>query len=113
MALGLFRETIIKPASSNSFNNGGAMQPKGNSSKVNMMPVRREIPTAAIPATKAPGEIGKAAAEAAARRQLDQCAKEIESFVEASQMERVIENILEELNTSHPQERKGPRLCRE
>ena len=89
------------------------MQPKGNSSKVNLMPVRREIPTAAIPATKASGEIGKAAAEAAARHQLDQCAKEIEAFVEASQMERVIDNILEDLNTSRLQERQGPRLCRE
>jgi len=46
----------------------------------------------------APGALGQAALAAAALRQLDRCAREIEAFVEASKMERLVEEIQADLN---------------
>ena len=63
-----------------------------------VVPVRREIPNRDQEVKK--GAAGEAAVKAAAMRQLDQCAKEIEAYVEASKMEKVIEAVSKDLDDS-------------
>jgi hypothetical protein len=67
-------------------------------------PVRRSIKTAVQPAPPEPGAIGEAAVAAAARRQLDRYAADIQQFLETSQMDTILNRLEAEFgpDTSKP-----------
>jgi hypothetical protein len=72
------------------------MQSKKKQSKQIQLPVRHEIRTKETELAL-PGAAGQAALTAAEMRELNRCAKEIEEYMEASKMERIIDEIQKEL----------------
>lgn len=88
------------------------MQSKKKQLKTAIKTIRREIPDSAQNSPE-PGEIGRAAVEAAALRQLDRCAKEIESFLEASKMETIIDKLQKEVAADQTASPPHLRIARE
>jgi len=84
------------------------MQSKKKLVKTAIRAVRREIPADKSVPEIQPGEIGAAAVAAAALHQLNRCAKEIEEFVEASKMERIIDEMQKDLRSTSSE--PSPRL---
>ncbi len=89
------------------------MQSKKKYAKTAIRAVRREIPVDKTLPEIQPGEIGAAAVTAAALHQLNRCAKEIEEFVEASQMERIIDEMQRDLRGASNEPSPRLRLHRE
>ena len=89
------------------------MRPKETKSNPFPAPIHRAISPKTLPAPILPGEAGQAAVAAAARRELDRCACDIEQFLEASKMETLIDRIQADLDRDKPDVAPRMRLRRE
>lgn len=89
------------------------MQSKKKQAQNPIDPIRREIPQDKSAPEIQPGQIGAAAVAAAALHQLNRCAKEIEEFVEASKMERIIDEMQKDLGSKPSDPLPRLRLRRE
>jgi hypothetical protein len=91
------------------------MSAKKSKQKKPITTIRRAIKlrSAPTPTPIPPGAIGQAALAAAALRQLENSARQIEQFVEASQMETLIDRLQSELSRENPAAPPHFRLHRE